>query len=326
MPTSVPSRLAAVVALVLAGTLATGVSAETWPSRPVKLVVPYPAGGATDAIARLFAAKLQQQTATAMIVENRAGAGGNIGADAVAKAVPDGYTLLFNINGMAIAPAIYRKLAYDADTDFVRVTQLVATANVLVVNPQVPAKSFQDLLALAKAKPGVLNYGSTGVGNALHLGMELLKRQTGTEIQMVPFTGDAPLFHALFRNDVQMGLLPVSITKEHIASGAVRAIGMATSRRLAALPEIATLMEQGLAGYESRGWMGLFAPKATPREVIDRLYQETRTALGDADFVRRLEGLQLEPVGSTPEAFDAVYRADRERFVRIVREANIPLQ
>ena len=173
---------------------------------------------------------------------------------------------------------------------------------------------------------GVLNYGSTGIGNSLHLGMELLKRQTGTEIQMVPFTGDAPLFHSLFRSDVQMGLLPVSITKEHIASGMVRAIGVATPKRLATLPDVPTLQEQGLTGYESRGWMGLFAPKGTPREVIDRVHKETKTALANTEFARRLEGLQLEPVGSTPEEFDAVYRADRERFSRVVREANIPQQ
>ena len=239
-------------ALVLASAFSSIALGETWPARTVKLVVPFPAGGATDAVARLFAAKYQEQTGVGFLVENRVGAGGNIGADAVAKAAPDGYTVLFNINGIAIAPSLYRKLAYDADTDFIRVTQLVSTASVLVVNPQLAARTLPELVTLAKAQPGVLNYGSTGVGNTAHLGMELMKRQTGTAIQMVVFTGDAPLFTALIRNDVQVGLLPVSVAKEHIATGTVRAIGVATPKRLRTLPEVPSLAEQGCGSLLSR--------------------------------------------------------------------------
>ena len=331
MATLTFERLAAaccrlLLALPLAVGLACSAHAEAWPARPVKIVVPYPAGGATDAIARLFAAKYQERTGVGMIVENRGGAGGNIGADAVAKAEPDGYTLLITISGIAVAPALYRKLAYDADNDLVRVTQLVSSKSVLVVNPQVPARSFQELVSLVKSKPDDFNYGTTGVGSMTHLGMELMKRQSGTRIQMVPFTGDAPLFTALLRNDVQMGLLPVSIMKEQITSGAVRPIGVATPQRLSTLPGVPTLAEQGLEGFDSSSWIGLFAPRGTPREVIDRLYKETRAAFDTPEFVERLEGLQLEPVGSTPEAFEAVWRADRARYTRIVRDANIPLQ
>ena len=322
MPT--PMRL--LPALILVAGLAASAGAQTWPSRPVKIIVPFPAGGATDAIGRLFAAKLQEQTGVGMIVENRGGAGGNVGADAVAKAAPDGYTVLVTISGIAIAPSLYKKLAYDADNDLVRVTQLVSSISVLVVNPQVPAKTLTELVALAKAQAGALNYGSTGVGSITHLGMELLKRRTDTGIQMVPFTGDAPLFHALFRNDVQMGLLPVSVTKEHITSGAVRAVGVAAPKRLATLPDVPTLAEQGLPGYDSSSWIGMLAPKGTPLEVIDRLYKETRVALDTPQFVKRLEALQLEPVGSTPQEFEAVWQADRARYAKIVQDAKIPQQ
>lgn len=301
-------------------------AAQAWPRQTIKMIVPYPAGGATDAVARLFVARFQDQLASAVVVENRAGAGGNIGADAAAKSAPDGYTVLFNINGMAIAPAIYKKLAYDADNDFVRVTQLVSTSTVLVVNNDVPAKSFQELVALAKAKPGVLNYGSTGVGNALHLTVELIKRMVGIEIQMVPFTGDAPLFHALFRGDIQMALLPTSITKEHIVAGAVRAVGISTARRSPVLPTVVPLAEQGLPGFDVRGWMGLFAPKGTPAEIVERYWQETRRALAMPDFTARLATFELEPVGSSPAEFEAVYRADRQRFATVIKEAGIPLQ
>lgn len=313
-------------AFAAALTLASAAMAEAWPTRAVKIIVPYPAGGATDAIARLFAAKYQEQTGAGMIVENRGGASGNIGADAVAKSSPDGYTLLVTISGIAVAPALFRKLAYDADSDLVRVTQLVASNSVLVVHPQVPAATFKELVTLAKAKPGGLNYGTTGVGSMTHLGMEIMKRQSGTEIQMVVFAGDAPLFHSLLRNDVQMGLLPVSITKEHIASGGVRPIGVAKAKRLSTLPEVPSLAEQGLDGFDASSWIGMFAPKGTPREVIDKIHKETQAALGSPEFVTRLAGLQLDPVGSTPEEFEAQWRADRERYARILREAGIAQQ
>ena len=313
-------------ALVIAVALASAATAQTWPRQTIRMVVPYPAGGATDAVARMFAARYQEQLGVAVVVENRAGAGGNIGADAVAKAAPDGYTTLFNINGMAIAPAIYKKLAYDADNDFIRVTQLVATSTVLVVNKDLPVRSFQDLVAMAKARPGVLNYGSTGVGNALHLTVELIKRMVGVEIQMVPFTGDAPLFHALFRSDIQLALLPTSITKEHILSGAVRAVGISTRSRSPVLPDVAPLAEQGLPGFDVRGWMGLFVPKGTPADIVERYWKETTVALASADLKARLPTLELEPVGSSPAEFEVVYRADRQRFAEVIRTAGIPLQ
>ncbi len=300
--------------------------AASWPNRVVKIVVPYPAGGATDSIARLVAAKLQQQLGQGFVIENKGGAGGNIGADAVAKATPDGYTILFNINGHAIAPAIYAKLSYSPDDDFIRVSQIASTSTILVVNPDVPAKNFQELIALAKAKPGVLNYGSTGIGNSLHLTMELIKQLTQTDIQMVPFQGDPPLFQSLFRNDIQIALVPSSITRAHVEAGAVRALGITTLTRSTTMPDVPTLDEGGLKGFENRGWMGLFLPKGTPQDIVEKLARETRIAVQSAELRERFAGLELEPVGSTPEEFEKIYRADRIKFEKIVKDAKIQVR
>jgi len=300
--------------------------AQPWPSRPIRVIVPYAAGGATDVFARLVAGKLQEQLGTPVVVENRAGAGGNIGADAVAKAPPDGYTILFNINGHAIAPAIYKSLPFDPDKDFVAITQLVSTATTLVALPRLPVKNFQDFVALAKSRPGALNYGSTGVGNSLHLIMELLMRDTGMVMTQVPFRGDAPLIQAFMSGDIQAAVLPSSAAKPQMDSGVVRALGVTSAQRLAAMPDVPTLAEQGLPDFAVSGWMGLFAPAGTPRPIIDRLAQEARAAMLTPDMAPRLASFGMEAAALGPEAMDALYRSDRAKFQRIVKEANIALQ
>lgn len=325
----------AIKTVVLAGLAAWTLNANTgsafaqatdWPTRTVTVVVPYPAGGATDAIARLVTAQLQQQMGQSFVIENKGGAGGNIGASFVAKSAPDGYTVLFNINGHAIAPSIYKKLNYSPDDDFIRVTQIAATSTVLVTNPQVPVKNFQDLVKLAKSKPGELNYGSTGVGNSLHLTMEILQRAAGFKLTMVPFRGDAPLFQSLFRNDIQLALVPSSITKQHIESGAVTALGISTTKRSPALPNVPTIAEQGMPGFEMRGWMGLFLPKGTPDAIVQKLYRETKKAVDTPEMQKRFATVELEPVASSPAEFEKLYRADREKFAKVIKEANIPQQ
>jgi tripartite-type tricarboxylate transporter receptor subunit TctC len=290
------------------------------------VIVPYAAGGATDVFARLVAGKLQEQLGAPVVVENRAGAGGNIGADAVAKAAPDGYTLLLNIYGHAIAPAIYKSLPFDPDKDFIPVTQMVSTATAVVVQPGLPVKNFQEFVALAKSRPGALNYGSTGIGNSLHLTMELLMRDTGIKMEMVPFRGDAPLFQAFMSGDVHAAVVPTSGAKPHLDSGVVRALGVTSARRVAAMPDIPTLVEQGLPEFVVSGWIGLFAPAGVPRPIIERLAREVRTAIMAPDMAPRLFSFGLEPAVEGPEAFGERYRADRIKFQRIVKEANIALQ
>jgi tripartite-type tricarboxylate transporter receptor subunit TctC len=318
--------LCAALAIVAAALSTARAIAQAWPAGPVKMVVPYAAGGATDAFARLIAGKLQERLGAPVVVDDRAGAGGNVGTNFVAKSAPDGYTVLFNINGHAISPALYKSLPYDADNDFLRVTQLVSTTSVLVVAPSLPAKTFPELIAYAKANPGKLNYGSTGVGNSLHLTMEMIKHATGVDIQMVPFRGDAPLFTALFAGEVQLAVVPMISTMAHIQSGAVRAIGVSTARRAGPLPDVPTIAEQGLPGFEVQGWMGLFVPAKTPRAIVEKLWLESRAALAAPDVVSMMSNLALDPVGSSPEEFDKRYFADRALFQRVVKDANIPLQ
>ena len=298
----------------------------SWPDKPIRVIVPYAAGGATDAFARIVSGKLQEQLKTPVVVENRVGAGGNIGAETVARAAPDGYTVLFNINGQAISPALYKHLSFDYDKDFIRVTQLVSTATILTVHPSLPVKTFQELVAYAKANPNKLNYGSTGIGNALHLTMELLKRETGTDIEMVPYRGDAPLLQSLIAGELQVALLPSSAAKAHLDAGAIRAVATMSAKRIPAFPDIPTVSEQGLPGFSSQGWMGLFLPARTPQPIVDRLAQESKKALASPEVGAMLTNFGLTPVGSTPQEFETVYRADREKFERIVREAKIPLQ
>jgi len=297
-----------------------------WPERTVRIVVAFPAGGAVDAVGRLLAARLQQQTGQPFIIENKAGAGGNVGADFVAKSAGDGYTMLLSPNGMAIAPAIYKKLNYNADDDFIRATMLMTTSTMVVATPKFPAKNLQEMIALAKANPGKFNYGSTGVGNSLHLTMELLLRRAGIQVQMVPFRGDAPMWQALTRGDVELGITPSSAARAQVEGGAVRAIGISTPERSPGMPNVPTIAEQGMPGFDSRGWMGFFLPKGTPREIVVKLADESRKAVQADDIKARFAQMELSSTGSTPEEFEKVYRADRALFEKIIKDANIPLQ
>ena len=300
--------------------------AQSYPSKPVRIVVPFAAGGAVDTLARLIGSKLAESFNQPVVVENRAGAGGNIGADAVAKASPDGHTILQSTNGQAISPALHRALPFDPVGDFIAVTQLVATATVLVANPRLPATSVKELIALAKARPGRLNYGMTGVGNQLHLTMEMLKRAAGIDIQAIPYRGDAPLNAALVAGDIDVAIVPIATARPLIEGGQLRALAVTGTRRSAALPAVATVAEDALPGFESSGWQGYFVPAKTPREIVLTIRREAAKALEASDVLERLKAFGNEAVGSTPEEFDAKFRADLAKFAKIVKEAHIPLQ
>ncbi len=316
------SRLLATVLGMLSGAHA---FAQSYPARPVRMVVPFAAGGAVDTVARALGQKLMETWKQPMIVDNRPGAGGNIAADYVAKAPGDGYTLLITTQGFAISPGLYKKLPFDAERDFAPVTQLTSSFVVLVANPQLAAASAKELIALAKSRPGAINYGSTGIGAPPHLLGELLKSTTGTDMLHVPYKGDAPLSQALLAGEVQLAFMPLAGVLPHIKSGRLRALGVSGKARSSAMPEVPTLTEAGVP-FEFTGWLGMFGPAATPRDIVIQIQQEMAKAIVTADMRERWPAWGYEPVGSTPEQFAAKYKVDLATYARVIREAKIPLQ
>jgi len=300
--------------------------AQSYPTKPIRVIVPFAAGGAVDVLARLVSAKMSESVGQPVIIENRAGAAGNVAADAVAKSPPDGYTILQNTNGQAISPSLYKSLPFDAVKDFTPVTQLVASQLLLVATPSLPAKSVQELIALAKAKPGSLNYGMTGIGNPLHLTVEMFKHAAGIELQAVPYRGDAPLNTALIAGEVHLAVVPFATAKPHVEAGRLRALAIAGAKRSPALPDVPTIAESGLPGFESSSWQGWFVPANTPREIVALIQREAAKALNAPDVRERMETTANEVVASTPEAFAAVFKNDLAKFAKVVKDAKIPLQ
>ena len=309
-------------AIAMAGQAA----AQSFPSKPLRIVVPFAAGGSVDALGRLIAPKMAENIGQPVLVENRPGAGANIGMEVVAKAAPDGYTMLLIPNAIAIMPALYTKLPFDPAKDFAPVTQLIATELVMVASPKLAASSLKETVALAKASPGKLNFGSTGVANPLHLTMELFKTVAGIRVEPIPYKGDAPLNAALLAGEIELAVVPLSAAQTLIKSGRLRALGVTGIRRSASVPEVPTIAEQGFPGFDSTSWQGLFAPAGTPREVLQRLSQESVKALRTPEVLQKLPALGQEPVGSTPEQFEMQFRSDVAKFVKIVKEARIPPQ
>jgi tripartite-type tricarboxylate transporter receptor subunit TctC len=290
------------------------------------MIVPVPAGGAVDVLARLMPSKIADQLGQPFIVENRPGAGGTLGADAVAKAPPDGYTILQNTNGAAIAPALYRSLPFDATRDFATVTQVVASNLVLVASPKSGIASLKELIAQARARPGALNYGSSGLGNPLHLTMEMLKTATGVDIVAVPFRGDGHINAALIAGDVQIAVVPLATAVPLIKDGRIRALAITGAKRSDTIPDVPTVAEAAVPGFASSGWQGWFMPARTPPAVVGRIQQEVVKALALPDVRERLRAMAYEPIGSTPAAFDAYFRSEIVKFTKVIADANIPKQ
>ena len=300
--------------------------AEDYPSRPIHLIVPFAPGGAVDVLARVIGARLSERLGQPVVIESRAGAGGNIGADVVAKSAPDGYTILQNTNGQAITPALYHHLSFDPANDFSPVTQLVISNVVFVVNPKLQVKTLAEFIALAKAKPGSMNYGSSGVGNALHLTMEMLKRAAGFDIEAVPYRSDAQINAALMAGDVQAAVVPLATAVQLIEDGRLIALGVTGAKRAAVLPDVPTIAEAGVPGFATSGWQGFFAPAKTPAAIIGRLQRETAAVLELPEVRTSLKTMAYEPVGSTPEEFAAFVKAETAKFTRVVADAHIPMQ
>ena len=297
-------------------------AAQDYPNRPIRIIVPFAAGGAIDVLAQLVGAKISENVGQTIIIENRPGASGTIGADAVAKSQADGYTILQNSTAQALAPAFFRKLPFDTMNDFIPVTELVSSQSVLVVYPKLPASNVKELVALAKAKP--LNYGVAELANAANLNMEMFKRAAGVSIQAVPYKGDAPLNNDLIAGQIQIAIVPITTAIPLIETGQLRALAILGSARSAVLPDVPTAAEALPPGFGMAGWLGWFVPAKTPPEVVARIHAEVRKALKAPEIVAGIRRLGNEPVGSTPEEFGVQFRKDVDTFIKIVEEAQIP--
>jgi tripartite-type tricarboxylate transporter receptor subunit TctC len=315
-------RFGFALALVLA--TATTALAQSYPNRPIRLVVPFPAGGGVDTMARIVGTKLSERIGQPVLVEHRPGAGGTLGADAVAKAAPDGHTVLITVNGLSISAALYKTLPFDPLKAFEPIIQVAANPFVLVGSPKMQAATIQEVIALAKAKPGTMNYGSSGLGAPLHLLTEQFKHSAGLDIAHIPYRGDAPMFTALLAGDVQIGFMPAGTGVPQVKQGQVKGLAVTGQKRSPALPEVPTFLEAGVKGLEADSWYGLFAPAGTPRDIVMRLNREMIEVLKSPDVVERLRSAGNEPVGGTPEQLDSVYRADIDRFAKVIADAKIP--
>ena len=313
-PVTVFAALAALLAAPIAG-------AQGYPNRALRIVVPAAAGGTIDILTRALSVRLAEGLGQPVVVENRAGAGTNIGMESVARAAPDGYTLLMGGVTIATNPSLYAKLSFDPGKDLAPVSLVVSSGNVLVVNPALPVKSVKELIEYARAHPGQLNYGSPSTGSTPHLAGELFGALTGTKLVHVPYKGAALGLNDLIAGRLQLSFdnLPPSIA--HIKGGRLRALAVTSAQRSALLPEVPTMIESGIAGFDVAAWFGLLAPAGTPREAIQRVHAETLKALQTADMRERLTQLGFEIVGSTPEAFADLIRAETVRWAKIISES-----
>jgi tripartite-type tricarboxylate transporter receptor subunit TctC len=307
-------------AFVFAGANAQG----TYPSKPLRIIVPFAPGGSTDIFARLVAERLAVALAQPVVVENRAGASGNIGADAVAKSAPDGHTLLMATTGvMAINNALFKTMAYDAAKDFELVIFIASITNVLAVPLDLPAKSVAELVALAKNDPGKLTFASSGAGSSTHLSAELFRSMAGIEVVHVPFKGSGQALIDVVAGRVSMIFDNMPSALPYIKGGKLRALGVTGSKRSGALPEVPTIAEAGVKGYESLSWSGFAVPAGTPRDIVQRLNRETAVILLAPEMTRKLAEQGADAIGGSPEAFAEHVRREREKWGRLVRERNI---
>ncbi|MFN3731252.1 Bug family tripartite tricarboxylate transporter substrate binding protein [Comamonas testosteroni] len=323
------SHLFRALAAALAMAACTAVAfaqAPTYPAKPVRIIVPYPAGGTTDIIARLAAAQLSERLRQPFVVENRAGASGAIGSVAVAQAAADGYTLVMGTaSSHGINSALQKNLPYDAVKDFAPVTVVASTPNIIVVHPSVPARTLGELLALAKSRPGQINFGSTSPGGSPHMSAELLKMMAGVDMTHVPYKGASPMLTDLMGGQIQAGFDNLPSTIAFVRSGKLRALAVTTAQRWPGAADIPTVAES-VPGYEVSGWFGLLAPAGTPKAVLDTLQTAVAQAVRDPEVTRQLRSLGAEPVASRPEAFAQQIRADVDKWRGVVKATGVTLE
>jgi tripartite-type tricarboxylate transporter receptor subunit TctC len=298
---------------------------DTWPNRPVRVVVPFTPGGTTDILARAMASELQQALGQPFVVENRGGAGGTLGSEVVARAAPDGHTLMMgHIGTLAVNPSLYRNLSYDTVTSFQPIVLVAVVPNILVANPRkVPVQSVQELIALARRQPGSLSYGSGGNGSAAHIAMVAFNRATGTQMEHVPYRGTGPMMTDLISGTIDLTLTGGPPALPPVRAGQLRALGVSSLTRLSSAPEIPTIAEQGVPGFDATQWYGLVAPAGTPRAIVDRLNAESTRILRGDRLRPRLEAEGADPAPGTPEQFRDLIVAERARWGELIRAANV---
>ena len=320
-------RCAGVLGAWLIGAVCSASFAQTYPARPIRFVVPFAPGGGGDIVVRGVAQQMTQRLGQSVVVDNRSGAGGNVGTEIVARAAPDGYTLLMaNVAPMAINVSMYSKLPYDPIKDFAPISLMASFPNVLVVHPNVKARSIAELVALAKARPGQLTYASAGAGSTTHLSAELLRLQTGIELIHVPYKGGGPALIDLIAGQVSLyfGSMPASLP--HVRSGKLRALAATSLERSAAAPDIPTLAESGFPGFEAVTWIGMVAPAGLPSAIVRRLNAEAIAILALPEVKERIVPLGADPKTNSPDAFAAYIRSEIAKWAKVVRDAGISLQ
>jgi tripartite-type tricarboxylate transporter receptor subunit TctC len=316
--------LSKIVIALVACAFGSATLAQSYPNKPVRLIIPFSAGGGADIFARIIGRKLQDQVGQPFVADNRAGASGIIGCEMVARATPDGYTLLMGTTGThATNPAVYAKLPYDPLKDFSAISLVAESPFMLLVNPALPVRSVKELIAYAKTKSGQFTYGSSGIGSSSHLGFELFNLMARIKGVHVPYKGLAPAMTDTIAGQLTMTWNSITASAPFIKNGQVRALGIGSQKRSALMPEVPTISEAGLPGYELGSWYGLFAPPGTPPTIVRQLHREIVTAIGDPAIQQQFAGLSAEAVGSTPEEFRAVLQKDILKWAKVARQANV---
>jgi tripartite-type tricarboxylate transporter receptor subunit TctC len=316
-------RFAALVFLFLQTAISFAQPADTYPSKPIRLILPFPPGGGTDILGRLIAERLSASLGQPVVVENRGGAGGNVGAEAAAHSAPDGYTLLLVAPTLAISPSLYSKLSFDPIRDFAPISLVATVPNVMITNPSVPAKTLQEFIALAKAKPGAMNFGSGGAGTSNHLGGALFNIVAGVQLVHVPYKGVNLAMNDVLAGNIQLVLIGIPAAAPNIKSGRLRALAVLARERSAALPDVPTAAEAGLPDFDVTTWYGVLAPAATPRAIVMRLNGELVRIMHSPELKERLAAMATDPWTSTPEEFAAYIKEETARWAEVVRKAGI---
>jgi tripartite-type tricarboxylate transporter receptor subunit TctC len=317
------ARIAGAVILACTSVIAHAQSQAAYPVKPIRIIVPQSPGASTDLTARLIGQKLSAALNEPVIIDHRPGAGSIIGTDLVAKAAPDGYTLLVVASSITLNPTLHKDLPFDPIRDLAPITQISAFPNMLVVHPAVPVKTVKDLIALAKAKPGSINYGSSGSATGTHLSAELFKYMTGIEMVHVPYKGGGPAVQALLGGQVQLNFATIVSVLPHVRSGKLRALAVTTAKRSPSAPDVPTIGESGVPGYDHAPWNGFLAPAKTPRAIVARLNEETARLLRAPDVQSVFTNEGAEPVGNSPEEFAAIIRNETAKWAKVIRAAGI---